>query len=496
MRSTLRSGALALTALFAVAACSGAGASPAATAPSAAHLDGPQRGPGQPGGQPVAERRRLRQGRSHAGGTRQVHDRDRQPSLPALLQGEPGRATRAVGQVGRPDDRQGFESAVGFAIADKLGFAKDEVAWVDVPFANSYAPGPKTFDIDLNQVAYTAARAETADLSDGYYFGPQTVVVPKSSPLAKATSIAELKDAKFGAQTGTTSYDAIVNVIKPTNEPMAYDSNDAAIQALKVKQIDALVVDLPTSDFITNVQLDTSTAIGIARPGRSRALQRGPGQGQPADRLRQPGDQGADRRRDAQDADRQVAPVRERAGAQAMSRRLTDRTARRDGRSVRRPGRLRRPDGSPGRARAAARSSSPEHASGQPDRRDQHDRVLHRARPDRRQRAGLAARSRRRSSTARSSPTRGRSSSGRSGSTSAVRDRRAARSCRSACSSPSCAACPAGLPAAPDPGHVYADVFRALPGVLVIFMLGFGIPGLGLAGVPVDPFFYASSPSP
>jgi polar amino acid transport system permease protein len=37
---------------------------------------------------------------------------------------------------------------------------------------------------------------------------------------------------------------------------------------------------------------------------------------------------------------------------------------------------------------------------------------------------------------------------------------------------------------------VYADVFRALPGVLVIFMLGFGIPGLRLPGVPNDPFFW------
>jgi len=37
----------------------------------------------------------------------------------------------------------------------------------------------------------------------------------------------------------------------------------------------------------------------------------------------------------------------------------------------------------------------------------------------------------------------------------------------------------------------YVDIFRALPGVLVIFILGFGIPGLGLAGVPVEPFFYA-----
>ncbi len=37
----------------------------------------------------------------------------------------------------------------------------------------------------------------------------------------------------------------------------------------------------------------------------------------------------------------------------------------------------------------------------------------------------------------------------------------------------------------------YVDIFRALPGILVIYILGFGIPGLGLAGVPVDPFFYA-----
>jgi polar amino acid transport system permease protein len=37
---------------------------------------------------------------------------------------------------------------------------------------------------------------------------------------------------------------------------------------------------------------------------------------------------------------------------------------------------------------------------------------------------------------------------------------------------------------------VYVDLFRALPGVLVIFLLGFGIPGLRLPGVPNDPFFW------
>ncbi len=38
---------------------------------------------------------------------------------------------------------------------------------------------------------------------------------------------------------------------------------------------------------------------------------------------------------------------------------------------------------------------------------------------------------------------------------------------------------------------VYVDVFRALPGVLVIYILGFGIPGLNLPGIPTDPFLYA-----
>ena len=136
-----------------------------------------------------------------------------------------------------------------------------------MPFNNSYAPGPKTFDFDLNQVTATAARAESADLTDGYYFGPQTVVTLKSSPFAKATTIAELQSAKFGAQVGTTSLDAINNVIKPTKEASVFDSNDAAVQALGNKQIDAIMVDLPTSDYITNVQLDKATVVGTLDQG-------------------------------------------------------------------------------------------------------------------------------------------------------------------------------------------------------------------------------------
>jgi polar amino acid transport system permease protein len=37
----------------------------------------------------------------------------------------------------------------------------------------------------------------------------------------------------------------------------------------------------------------------------------------------------------------------------------------------------------------------------------------------------------------------------------------------------------------------YVDFFRAVPGLLVIYLLGFGIPGLQIAGIPTDPFPYA-----
>jgi polar amino acid transport system substrate-binding protein len=166
--------------------------------------------------------------------------------------------------TGDPTTGEGFESAAAYAIAEQLGFSKEEVAWVVVPFANSYAPGPKTFDFDINQVSYTPERATQVDLSDGYYIVKQSVVALADSPLAKVTTIAGLKDFKFGAQVGTTSYNTIVNVIQPPEDkaPSVYDTNDAAIEALKAGQIDGIVVDLPTADFITNVQVEGSTAVG------------------------------------------------------------------------------------------------------------------------------------------------------------------------------------------------------------------------------------------
>jgi polar amino acid transport system substrate-binding protein len=184
------------------------------------------------------------------------------PAYPPYFAENADKSKTAPWEGGDPTNGNGFESAVAYAIADRMGFAKTDVTWVVVPFLNSYAPGPKAFDMDLNQVSYNAERANTADLSKGYYFGNQALVVLKDSPLAKATSIAQLKDYVYGAQVGTTSYAAIGALIAPSKEARVYDTNDLAIKALAKKTIDGVVVDLPTADFITNVQVQNAVIVG------------------------------------------------------------------------------------------------------------------------------------------------------------------------------------------------------------------------------------------
>jgi polar amino acid transport system substrate-binding protein len=162
----------------------------------------------------------------------------------------------------KPANGKGFESAVAFAVAAKLGFAPAEVTWNVVKFDSAFAPGKKNFDFDINQVSINAARAEAIDFSDGYYDANQSVVGFADSPVAAAKTVADLKTAKLGAQQGTTSYDFIKNVIKPDTEPLIYNDNNAAKAALNAKQIDAIVLDLPTAFYVSAVEIEGTKVIG------------------------------------------------------------------------------------------------------------------------------------------------------------------------------------------------------------------------------------------
>jgi polar amino acid transport system substrate-binding protein len=165
-------------------------------------------------------------------------------------------------KVSDPRSGQGFESAVAYAVADKLGFAKSEVKWIVVPFNTSYAPGPKKFDFDINEISYTPARGKVVDFSDSYYNVNQAVVARRATPIATAQSTADLQRYKLGAQIGTTSYEYIKQFIKPSKQPAVFDTNDAAVAALKNGQIDGLVVDLPTAFYVTAAQVPNSKIVG------------------------------------------------------------------------------------------------------------------------------------------------------------------------------------------------------------------------------------------
>jgi polar amino acid transport system substrate-binding protein len=161
-----------------------------------------------------------------------------------------------------PTNGEGFESAVAYAVADELGFAPEDVSWTVVPFNNAFAPGDKDFDFDINQVSINDERATVVDFSDGYYDVNQAIVGFTDSAAAGATTVADLRPLRLGAQVGTTSLTFIEEEIQPEQEPFVYNDNSAAKAALDAQQVDAIVLDLPTAFYVSAVEIEGTSVIG------------------------------------------------------------------------------------------------------------------------------------------------------------------------------------------------------------------------------------------
>ena len=259
MRSTVRS-LIALLAVLSLAACS-SGATPSPSASVAPPASEPAESSAPASASAAANECTADQLATKTPGTLLIGTDN--PAFPPYFQIPPeGTTATDPWELGDPTNGEGFEGAFAYALADQLGFAEDAVEWTVVPFDNAIAPGDKAFDIAINQFSFTEERAQAVDMSDGYFFVNQSVVVFPDTPIASATSVEDLKAFKFGAQVGTTSLDTINDVIAPTTEPMVYNTNDDAVAALNAKQIDGLVVDLPTAFFVTAVQAEGSKVLG------------------------------------------------------------------------------------------------------------------------------------------------------------------------------------------------------------------------------------------
>jgi len=161
-----------------------------------------------------------------------------------------------------PANGKGYESAVAYAVASQLGFKKSQVKWAYEPFDNSYAPGPKKFDFDINEVSVTPQRAQVVTFSNSYYDVQQALVALKGTPIVTKHAPADLKSYVFGDQVGTTSLAFINSQIQPTQTPKVFETLNDVKQALQTHQIAALVADTPTAQFISSSEIKHSIMVG------------------------------------------------------------------------------------------------------------------------------------------------------------------------------------------------------------------------------------------
>ena len=158
-------------------------------------------------------------------------------------------------QKNKPSNGLGYESAVAYAVAHQLGFSNSQVVWVTEPFSSSYAPGPKKFDFDINEISYTPQRAQAVTFSNSYYDVQQAIVALKGSPIVAHHATADLKKYLYGDQVGTTGLTYITNNIQPTQQPKVFDTLAEVSAALEAHRIDALITDTPTAQYMASAQL-------------------------------------------------------------------------------------------------------------------------------------------------------------------------------------------------------------------------------------------------
>lgn len=182
----------------------------------------------------------------------------------------PGKLTVATGDTAyfpyviddTPESGEGFEAAVAYAVADELGFAKEDVVWVRTSFEAAIAPGPKSFDFNIQQYTITDERKQAVDFSSPYYQASQAVVAIEGGKADGVDTLAGLKDLLLGAMSGSTSATTIEKAVQPNVAPQLYNSNEDAVAALKANQIDAIVLDLPTAYYATGVYIENSFIVG------------------------------------------------------------------------------------------------------------------------------------------------------------------------------------------------------------------------------------------
>jgi polar amino acid transport system substrate-binding protein len=203
------------------------------------------------------------------GGT--AYAEERTPNDPRLV--TPGKLTVGTGDPvyppwmlnNDPAGGEGFENGLVYALAEEMGFDRDDVVWVGQTFDETIAPGPKNFDFAIQQISVTEARAQVVTFSQVYFQPEKAVIALPGSPIEDAASFEELRGANWGAVIGTTDLAYLENILDVQDAPV-YDDQIGVFQAMQAGQIDATLVALPTALFATAVQIPEADIVALLPP--------------------------------------------------------------------------------------------------------------------------------------------------------------------------------------------------------------------------------------
>ena len=160
-----------------------------------------------------------------------------------------------------PESGEGYEAALAYAVADKLGFDKDHVTWVRTTFDSAIAPGAKDWDMNIQQFGITDERRNAVDFSSAYFKDTRSVIVKKDGKYAAATSLADLKGAVVGATVGTQGYTYAKEMI--SDDVQTFNDDASLAQALDSGQIDALVADTTVCVYmVSSEQVKDAVVVG------------------------------------------------------------------------------------------------------------------------------------------------------------------------------------------------------------------------------------------
>jgi polar amino acid transport system substrate-binding protein len=161
-----------------------------------------------------------------------------------------------------PYTGKGFESAVAYGVAKRLGFPKRSVTWLPLSAEQAVQPGTKAFDLYLGQVRYSQSRDRDVDFSNGYYNVPQALLTRTMFPVARVKAIEGLAFSWLGVPYGSPSHKYLLRWIRPRVGPMVYDSYETALPALvDGTQIQGIVMDLPTA-YVYKARLAKGMIVG------------------------------------------------------------------------------------------------------------------------------------------------------------------------------------------------------------------------------------------